>query len=235
MTPPTHLPAPRRITASNLPLVKSNVAKPNSEPGVEVLVETLKLDPIPGGSLLRARVASSKKVPTSNDGHGHIELDQVPGMGIVRMSKPDNLLRGIIPTSLLSSTPKHKDVAYSGMPGGINMYYLDIAPNSEGAMHRTTSTDYLVVLQGTLSLLTPPKPFDVVDGRGTYGETVETLCEPGDVVLQRGIAHALSNRTTEWVRVMAVVVASEPNRVPVVGSGPVGQLKTVALDDVWLQ
>ncbi|KAI0111043.1 hypothetical protein F4776DRAFT_667470 [Hypoxylon sp. NC0597] len=204
MTPPTHLAAPRRITASNLPLVESNVGKPSSEPGVEVLVDTLKLDSILEGSLLRARVASTKKVPTSNDGHGHIELDEVPGMGIV-------------------------------LPGGINMYYLDIAPNSEGAMHRTTSTDYLVVLQGTLSLLTPPKPFDVVDGRGTYGETVETLCKPGDVVLQRGIAHALSNRTTEWVRIMAVVVASEPNRVPVVGSGPVDQLKTVALDDVWLQ
>lgn len=204
MTPPTHLAAPRRITASNLPLVESNVGKPSSEPGVEVLVDTLKLDSILEGSLLRARVASTKKVPTSNDGHGHIELDEVPGMGIV-------------------------------LPGGINMYYLDIAPNSEGAMHRTTSTDYLVVLQGTLSLLTPPKPFDVVDGRGTYGETVETLCKPGDVVLQRGIVHALSNRTTEWVRIMAVVVASEPNRVPVVGSGPVEQLKTVALDDVWLQ
>ena len=70
------------------------------------------------------------------------------------------------------------------------MYYIDIAPNSEGVMHRTTSTDYLVVLNGTLSLLTPPKPFDVIDGKPTYGEPIETLCKPGDVVIQRGIAHA---------------------------------------------
>ncbi|KAI1411343.1 hypothetical protein F5Y13DRAFT_56992 [Hypoxylon sp. FL1857] len=203
MAPPTHLPAPRRITASNLPLVESNAGKSDSEPGVEVLVDTLTPDPILGGALMRARVASSKKVPTSNDGHGRIELDEVPGIGIV-------------------------------LPGGLNAYYLDVAPNSEGAMHRTTSTDYLVVLQGTLSLLTPPKPFDVIDGQGTYGETVETLCKPGDVVLQRGIMHALSNRTSEWVRVMVMVVGAEANRVPVVGSGPEGQLKTVALDDVWL-
>ncbi|KAI0838137.1 hypothetical protein F5Y06DRAFT_50611 [Hypoxylon sp. FL0890] len=204
MTPQTRLPAPRRITASNLPLVETNTVKSNSEPGVEVLVDTLTPDPILGGALMRARVASSKKVPTSNDGYGNIELDEVPGIGIV-------------------------------LPGGLNVYYLDIAPNSEGAMHRTTSTDYLVVLQGTLSLLTPPKQFDVIGGQATYGDPVETFCKPGDVVLQRGIMHALSNRTSEWVRVMAVVVASEANCVPVEGSGPVDQPKTVALDDVWFQ
>lgn len=76
------------------------------------------------------------------------------------------------------------------MPGGLNMYYLDVAPKTEGVMHRTTSTDYLVVLRGNLTLLTPPNPFDIVEGQGTYDEPVETLCKPGDVVLQRGIMHA---------------------------------------------
>ncbi|KAI1087916.1 hypothetical protein F5B19DRAFT_40764 [Rostrohypoxylon terebratum] len=203
MSPPTRLPAPRRITASNLPLAESITAKPHSEPGVEVLVDSLSPDPILGGALMRARVASSKKFPVSND-HGNLALDDVPGMGIV-------------------------------LPGGLNMYYLDIAPNSEGVMHRTTSTDYLVVLAGTLSLLTPPGPFDVIDGKATYGEPIETLCNPGDVVHQRGIAHALSNRSSEWVCVIAVVLASEPNRIPIVGSGPAGQLKTMTLEDVWLQ
>ncbi|KAI1101292.1 hypothetical protein F4804DRAFT_335416 [Jackrogersella minutella] len=154
-----HLAAPRRITASNLPLGESSTATSYSEPGVEVLVDNLPLEPILGGALMRARVASSKKVPTSNDGHGNLPLDEVPGMGIV-------------------------------LPGGLNLYYLDIAPNSEGVMHRTTSTDYLVVLHGTLSLLTPPGPFDMIDGQGTYGEPVETRCTSGDVVLQRGIMHA---------------------------------------------
>ncbi|KAI1801549.1 hypothetical protein F4811DRAFT_455507 [Daldinia bambusicola] len=131
--------------------------KPHSEPGVEVLVDKLELGPLLGGALKRARIASSRKLPTSNDGHGNLELDPVPGLGIVR---------------------------------GLNMYYLDIAPNTEGVVHRTTSTDYLVVLSGTLSLITPPDSFDIVGGRGTYGDLVETLCKPGDVVLQRGIIHA---------------------------------------------
>lgn len=93
-------------------------------------------------------------------GSGELALDEVPGMGIV-------------------------------LPGGLNMYYIDLAPNTEGTMHRTTSTDYLVVISGKLSLLTPAaEPYLVKDGQATYGEAVETVCHPGDVVAQRGIMHA---------------------------------------------
>ncbi|OTB02836.1 hypothetical protein M426DRAFT_189465 [Hypoxylon sp. CI-4A] len=159
MASPTQPPPPRRITASNLPLIASGTQRPHSEPGVEVRVDTLEPEPLLGGALFRARVASTKHVPTSNDGHGDLELDQVPGIGIV-------------------------------LPGGLNTYYLDVPPKSEGTMHRTTSTDYLIVLRGTLSLVTPPDQFDIIDGQGTYGKPVETSCKPGDVVLQRGIMHA---------------------------------------------
>ncbi len=77
------------------------------------------------------------------------------------------------------------------LPGGLNMYYIDLAPNTEGTMHRTTSTDYLVLLSGTLSLLTPSaQPYHVKDGKAAYGEPVETACHPGDVVAQRGMMHA---------------------------------------------
>ncbi|KAI0967800.1 hypothetical protein F4678DRAFT_465060 [Xylaria arbuscula] len=147
------LQAPRRIIASNLALSTSDA---KAEPAVEVRDETLELEPILGGSLVRSRVATHKKVPTSNDGSGNIPLDDVPGFGIV-------------------------------LPNGLNMYYLDIAPNSEGVMHRTTSTDYLIVLQGTLSLLTPQHSFDQETG---YGKPKETLGFPGDTVVQRGIMHA---------------------------------------------
>ena len=77
------------------------------------------------------------------------------------------------------------------LPGGLNMYYLDLTPNTEGTMHRTTSTDYLVLISGNLSLLTPaPEPYHLKDGKATYGEPVETVCRPGDIVAQRGMMHA---------------------------------------------
>ncbi|KAI1272660.1 hypothetical protein F5Y07DRAFT_403146 [Xylaria sp. FL0933] len=171
------LPAPRRITASNLPLSASDAPSVKAEPAVEVLDDTLNLEPILGGSLARARLATHKKIPTSNDGSGNIPLDDVPGSGIV-------------------------------LPNGLNMYYLDVAPKTEGVMHRTTSTDYLIVLQGTLSLLTPEHSFDAETG--------------------------LSNRTDQWVRVVAIVASSDPNRVPVEQDASSTPQELRVLDDAWL-
>ena len=77
------------------------------------------------------------------------------------------------------------------LPGGLNMYYIDLAPHTEGTMHRTTSTDYLVLISGKLSLMTPAaEPYHVKDGKATYGDLVETVCHAGDVVAQRGMMHA---------------------------------------------
>lgn len=56
--------------------------------------------------------------------------------------------------------------------------------------HRTVSTDYVVVQEGTLTLLTPEGPFNVADGKGTYSKVRETVCKPGDVIAQRGAMHA---------------------------------------------
>jgi hypothetical protein len=63
-----NLPAPRRITASNLPLASHHTSDEHAEPGVEVKVENLEVQPLFDGSLRRAVVATSKQVPTSNDG-----------------------------------------------------------------------------------------------------------------------------------------------------------------------
>ncbi|KAI1176516.1 hypothetical protein F4777DRAFT_578013 [Nemania sp. FL0916] len=201
MAPSHNLPAPRRITASNLPLASHQVTggHEHAEPGVEVSDEKLECTPLFDGSLVRAIVATSKKVPTSNDGHGKLPIDDVPGMGIV-------------------------------LPGGLNMYYIDIAPRTEGNLHRTTSTDYLVVITGKLSLLTPKEDaYSVKDGKATCGEPVETVCHPGDVIAQRGIMHALSNRTDEWLRVLAVVLSSDANKVPIGSSGNHKELQ-----DQWI-
>ncbi|KAK3294944.1 uncharacterized protein B0H64DRAFT_362655 [Chaetomium fimeti] len=194
-----NLTPPRRITASNLPLPSNLRGDEHAEPGVEVKVDSLKADSLLDGTLMRSVVATSKQIPTSNDGHGELPLDKVPGMGIV-------------------------------LPGGLNMYYIDLAPNTEGTMHRTTSTDYLVLISGTLSLLTPaPEPYQVKDGAATYGEAVETVCHAGDVVAQRGMMHALSNRTDVWVRLLAVVLSSDTNKVPIEGTGGYKELH-----DAWI-
>jgi hypothetical protein len=62
-------PAPaRRITASNLPLPSNYQGDEHAEPGVEVRVDTLKAHSLANGTILRFDVATSKQIPTNNDG-----------------------------------------------------------------------------------------------------------------------------------------------------------------------
>ncbi|KAJ9155339.1 hypothetical protein NKR23_g2089 [Pleurostoma richardsiae] len=135
-----------------------------------------------------------------------------------------------VPTT--NDGPMHLDAVPGAgvvLPGGANIYYLDFAPDSEVPMHRTTSTDYVIIVEGTLTVLSPTGPFNVVDGKGTY-QVSETVCRAGDVVTQRGSMHAWANRTDKWVRLICVVLAASPARVDVEGEG-----ETKQFEERWLQ
>lgn len=63
-----NLPAPRRITASNLPLPSHLFSVPYAELGVKVRDEKLVVQPLLDGSFRRAVIATNPQVPTKNDG-----------------------------------------------------------------------------------------------------------------------------------------------------------------------
>ncbi|RKU40128.1 hypothetical protein DL546_000632 [Coniochaeta pulveracea] len=115
------------------------------------------------------------------------------------------------------------------LPGGANVYYLDLAPDLASPMHRTVSTDYCVILAGEPTYITPAVPFNVVNGKGDYEKTQETLCKAGDVVIQRGEMHSWANRTDEWVRIFCVILAANPSQTPT-GDGKL----TEPLGERWL-
>jgi hypothetical protein len=52
------------------------------------------------------------------------------------------------------------------------------------------STDYVIVQEGTPTYISPAVPFNVSEGKGTYERTQETICNRGDVIVQRGSMHA---------------------------------------------
>ncbi|KXJ86347.1 hypothetical protein Micbo1qcDRAFT_209043 [Microdochium bolleyi] len=112
-------------------------------------------------------------------------------------------------------------------PNGATVYYLDLAPRSSTPMHRTVSVDYLVVLDGSPTLVTPMGDFSVVDGEAKYTETVDTVIPRGSTVVQRGQLHAWQNRTDEWVRMVVVVVDAEPQFVEADGM-------RLELGEIWL-
>jgi hypothetical protein len=72
-----------------------------------------------------------------------------------------------------------------------------LAPRDDGrhpGMHRTRTVDYGIMLEGSLWLML---------------DDSEVLCKPGDVVIQRGTAHAWENRSDTVARIAFVLVDAE--------------------------
>lgn len=83
------------------------------------------------------------------------------------------------------------------IPGGTVMRVVDMDPGSTSPMHRTTSLDYGVVLEGEVEL--------VLDS----GEA--RLLKRGDIAVQRGTNHAWRNpHPTRWARMLYVLQEARP-------------------------
>ncbi|KAH6717825.1 hypothetical protein BKA61DRAFT_653330 [Leptodontidium sp. MPI-SDFR-AT-0119] len=103
--------------------------------------------------------------------------------------------------SLLSSPPGLV------IHGGSVLRIVDMAPGITSPMHRTTSLDYGVVLEGNVEL--------VLDG----GDKV--VLKRGDTCVQRATNHAWRNTSeTEWARMLYVLVEAKP---PVIDGKALGE------------
>ncbi|OBT94416.2 hypothetical protein VE01_07681 [Pseudogymnoascus verrucosus] len=191
--PENRLPVVRRILASNLPLPTTLSTVTKSEPAVEVTADDLSSAPILDGNYAKISIFNHKSIPASTVGHGKLELEEVPGAGIV-------------------------------LPGGANIYYLDIAPGYSTSIHRTTSVDYMVFQTGEVVYLTPDEAFNPETGKGRF---VETLCKAGDILIQRATLHGWANRTDEWVRILCVVLDAKSPSTDIQGGNARHQLSEV--------
>ncbi|THV07745.1 hypothetical protein K435DRAFT_772575 [Dendrothele bispora CBS 962.96] len=81
---------------------------------------------------------------------------------------------------------------------GTNLQYTEIEPGFVSPMHRTSSLDYNIWVEGEAILI-------MEDG----SETV--INRPGDVVIMRGALHAWKNpSTTKWCRWVTVLASAKP-------------------------
>jgi len=91
--------------------------------------------------------------------------------------------------------------------GGTVLRIVDMAPRAVSSMHRTTSLDYGVVLEGEVEL--------ILDG----GD--KRILRRGDTCVQRASNHAWRNASeTEWSRMLYVLVEAVP---PVVEGKTLGE------------
>jgi quercetin dioxygenase-like cupin family protein len=79
--------------------------------------------------------------------------------------------------------------------GGTRFTINDIPPGARGAMHRTETLDYVIVLSGELDM--------------EMDDSTVTL-KAGDVMVQRGTNHAWINRRSEYARVAFVLIDAKP-------------------------
>jgi quercetin dioxygenase-like cupin family protein len=87
------------------------------------------------------------------------------------------------------------------LAGGSVIRVTDLAPGMRSPMHRTSSVDYGIVLQGEIDL-------ELDDG-------AVTSVRAGEIVVQRGTIHAWVNNTSDWCRIAFVLI----DAVPVVVAG----------------
>jgi quercetin dioxygenase-like cupin family protein len=89
-------------------------------------------------------------------------------------------------------TPTSRPLRVTPDPNGTIVHYIDMPPGSSAPMHRTRTIDYGIVLEGEVHL-------ELDDGS-------DTVLRRGDVVVQRGTAHAWANRSQDVARMLFVLV-----------------------------
>jgi quercetin dioxygenase-like cupin family protein len=84
-------------------------------------------------------------------------------------------------------------------PGGTVLRVVDFAPGTRSPMHRTSSVDYGIVLEGEIDL-------ELDSGEVKH-------LSAGDVVVQRGTNHAWVSRSDRWARMAFVLIEAAPVRI----------------------
>jgi len=80
-------------------------------------------------------------------------------------------------------------------PHGTRFCVIDFPPGRPGAMHRTETIDYVIVLAGEIEM--------------DMDQSSVTL-KAGDILIQRGTNHSWVNRSTEPARVAFVLIDATP-------------------------
>jgi quercetin dioxygenase-like cupin family protein len=87
--------------------------------------------------------------------------------------------------------------AYNPLPGGAAIRIVELPPGSKGPVHRTSTVDFEMILDGRIEL-------ELDDG-------ATRLLGPGDIVVQRGTIHLWRNPSdTEPCRMLVVLIEARP-------------------------
>ncbi len=86
-------------------------------------------------------------------------------------------------------------IASGAPPNGTRLMVMDLFPGCRGAMHRTDTLDYVIVLAGEVEMLM---------------DDSSVVLHAGDILVQQGTIHAWTNPTQNHARMAIVLVDAEP-------------------------
>lgn len=137
---------------------------------------------------------TDSKAPSHKDRVDHAErsdrLEPPPGGTLFRYFE-------IAPESEMAHlTDEEKRKANAEWFAGMNGAHLQPDTSRNPAMHRTPTTDYIILLSGEITLMLDKE---------------ERTLKPFDCVIQRGTNHAWINRGSEPALLMAVLVDDQRN------------------------
>jgi quercetin dioxygenase-like cupin family protein len=88
-----------------------------------------------------------------------------------------------------------RKIASGTPPNGTRFMIMDLFPGCEGALHRTDTLDYVVVIEGEVEMKM---------------ENSSVVLKAGDVLVQQATNHAWTNRTDKHARLAIVLVDGRP-------------------------
>jgi len=80
-------------------------------------------------------------------------------------------------------------------PNGTRLMVMDLFPGCRGAMHRTNTLDYVIVIEGEVEMLL---------------DDSSVVLRAGDILVQQGTIHAWTNPTEKHARLAIVLIDGQP-------------------------
>jgi naringenin degradation protein FdeH len=80
-------------------------------------------------------------------------------------------------------------------PNGTRLMVMDLFPGCRGAMHRTDTLDYVIVMEGEVEMQL---------------DDSSVVLRAGDILVQQGTIHAWTNPTDRHARLAVVLVDAQP-------------------------
>lgn len=141
-----------------------------------------------------------RRVVTGHDSHGKavVASDDILPVTTRRPGQEGCVVWAVdkVPADNFDPDDGTQKLTGTTLPNGVVFRVLRYEPGTTGRMHRTESTDYAVILSGSIVL--------------ALDDGVEVVLNAGDVLVQRGTIHSWINRGTEPCTMAFVLIDAAP-------------------------